>query len=238
MPIPSTSPEWATDANFAADGDTWSGDPTKADPGVGRRAEGFEPDVAPAEWINWILNLIGSWIVWFRDLLGGATGTAEWTYPSPRVRSRVVSPFEGFGLLSLSAWQAFCSSSGDSYISPANGVNETSWTIPVVIPVGSEISSVELRVVAGAARATNGDRWTMTLWRETFTGAAVQIGSTVYDSGSSGAQTMTLTQSYTTLLTERYWIFVESPNGSVTTGSESLINARVNYVVPGPHPGA
>lgn len=88
MPAPATSPQFATDANFAADGDSWSGSPTKLDPGVGRRAEGFEPDTLPAEWLNYMINLHGEWIKWHEDeLLGSATRTIR------------LSPFIGEGLL-------------------------------------------------------------------------------------------------------------------------------------------
>lgn len=64
MSAPSYDGHFATDATFAADGDSWSGDPTKVDPGAGRKAEGFEPDTLPAEWLNWILNNHGEWAIW------------------------------------------------------------------------------------------------------------------------------------------------------------------------------
>lgn len=76
MPPPVISPRFATDTNFAADGDSWSGAATKLDPGAGRRAEGYEPDTLPAEWINFMTNLHGEWIKYLDDeLLGSAART-------------------------------------------------------------------------------------------------------------------------------------------------------------------
>jgi hypothetical protein len=49
MPAPATLPDFATDATYAADGDAWSGDATKVDPGAPIRAEGFEPGTLEAE---------------------------------------------------------------------------------------------------------------------------------------------------------------------------------------------
>lgn len=86
-PTPADLP-FATDANFAADGDTWSGSPTKANPGASRRAEGYEPDTLPAEWLNWQLNLLGQASEWAVTLLDA---NEEHTYQTPKTRVTVVS---------------------------------------------------------------------------------------------------------------------------------------------------
>lgn len=63
MSAPSDLPDWATDPNFPAGTDPWSGQPNKVMPSGGRIAEGFDPlERPPAEWFNWILNNHGAWI--------------------------------------------------------------------------------------------------------------------------------------------------------------------------------
>ena len=63
MPAPTDSPLFATDATYAADGgDAWDGTATRADPGAAIRAEGFEPEELPAEWLNHVLGVHGDWI--------------------------------------------------------------------------------------------------------------------------------------------------------------------------------
>lgn len=59
--MPSVTPEWATDSTFSSG--PIIGQPNKADPGSGMRAEGFDPtDPAAAEHVNFLLNNIGDWM--------------------------------------------------------------------------------------------------------------------------------------------------------------------------------
>jgi hypothetical protein len=49
--------DWATDANYPAGSETWSGTSTKVAPSAGVQADGFAPeDQPPAQWINWLFN--------------------------------------------------------------------------------------------------------------------------------------------------------------------------------------
>ena len=60
--IPVDSPLFATAGTFPLDGDDWEGDPVRVDPSAPRRAEGFEPDTLPAEWLNHMLGTHGDWL--------------------------------------------------------------------------------------------------------------------------------------------------------------------------------
>ena len=56
----STRLPWATDDNFAAGGDAWSGDPNKVEPSAARTEEGWPPNVEPAaSHFNYLVNKIG-----------------------------------------------------------------------------------------------------------------------------------------------------------------------------------
>jgi len=75
MAKPATEPTWATDANFSSG--PASGQPTKVTPaGAPNVAQGFVPgEGAAGEFVNWILNLVCSWIGWVAD--GSSAGAAD-----------------------------------------------------------------------------------------------------------------------------------------------------------------
>lgn len=97
MARPTDAPDWATDVNFPAGGDPWSGQPNKVTPSAGEVQVGFEPKQRPpAEFHNYIWNNHGQWINYlssrevFRETwrtlfsLGpsgsGETGNSDWLY--------------------------------------------------------------------------------------------------------------------------------------------------------------
>src|SRR5699024_6810415 len=52
-------PEWATDNNYPAGSDPWSGKPTRVQPLSTTIAQGFVPGrVPPAEWFNWLFGTL------------------------------------------------------------------------------------------------------------------------------------------------------------------------------------
>jgi hypothetical protein len=147
MPAPSTSPLFATDATYTADGDTWSGDPTKVDPGATRRAEGYEPDTLPAEWLNFQIGLVGDWIDWHEsELLESGSRTIRW------------SPWTGYGVNSTGASPAFKSEVFSSGVTEGvhlvSSINFAQWILPLsdLLPDGVEVLTVTALVQPGAAR--------------------------------------------------------------------------------------
>lgn len=71
---PIIAPTFATDTDFAAGADPWSSEPNKVDPGSSRRAEGYTPDVLPAEWLNHQLHLFGAWHEWAEEMIDDVLG--------------------------------------------------------------------------------------------------------------------------------------------------------------------
>jgi hypothetical protein len=48
--------DWATDANYAAGAEPWSGEPTKVEPSAGRKQTGHIPsEILPADWLNYLI---------------------------------------------------------------------------------------------------------------------------------------------------------------------------------------
>lgn len=73
--------------------------------------------------------------------------------------------------------------------------NTKNLSIPLgadILPHGSTLTAVALRVDPGAARATSGNRMALKVYKQDVTGAVTQLGSTVRDAGTSTAQLITL----------------------------------------------
>lgn len=144
MPAPAISSAFATAAAFTVDGDTWGGDPTKVDPGAARRAEGFEPDTLPAEWLNFQLGLLGDWDTWLEaerarlaSYIGGSAGSSEWAYPSARARVSMIPLAQAMGPATEWDW-----SPGGVPHWRSNAAVST-LRAGIVLPTGSTITKVE-----------------------------------------------------------------------------------------------
>jgi len=75
MSRPTVSPDWATNANFAAGVNPWNGQANKVQPSSGITAEGFVPQtMLPAEHVNYLLNNHGGWIDYLDGILQGLVG--------------------------------------------------------------------------------------------------------------------------------------------------------------------
>ena len=187
MADPFADPRFATDAAFDMDGETWEGDANKVDPGAPRVAEGFEPTTLPAEWLNWQLNLLGSWVHYL-----GAEDTAR--------------------VLRMSAWRAWgganSTSAAPTWIAQvfstggteghhlATGANFAALHLALsdIIPDGSTITKVRCLMKPGATAASRTAGLGVTLavhvhdlsWTG-LTSAFVKTGITV-DDGTTNIQ--------------------------------------------------
>ncbi len=180
-------PRFATDATFAADGDTWSGDPNKVDPGSGRVAEGFEPTTLPAEWLNWQLNLLGQWAHYV-----GASAS----------RVLRLSPWKAWGgSSSVSAaptWirQVFSTGSTQGFnLASGSDAAALHLCLSDFLPDGCTITRIRVAVKPGAARATTGNRMALggfdheLTWGGTPTSGFHRFSfSDVVDDGTTAAQ--------------------------------------------------
>jgi hypothetical protein len=77
MPKPASLPEWA-------DGAAWVAPPTGpiVEPLLAQKQHGFDPgNTVPAQWLNWLFNLLYQWIVWLNAFETTAhTWTAQQTF--------------------------------------------------------------------------------------------------------------------------------------------------------------
>lgn len=77
-------PIWSSNANYPAGSDSWSGTPTKVDPGTSKTAQGFVPgERVPAQWINSFWNKESAFIAYL-DMIDAL----NWT-PRIQIKSGV-----------------------------------------------------------------------------------------------------------------------------------------------------
>ncbi len=245
MAAPATSPLFATDSVFTADGDTWSGDAVRLDPGSTRRAEGFEPDLLPCEWLNFVIGNHGDWIKHLSDSVGGDDGTAEWEYQDgPRRRHRVIPLSSGFYAddgAGVQTWNRTIIAATNWRARPL--VNSTRAIFPIVLPTGAEVVAIKIWLSTSTGR-TGTDRFTMALYSQALDLAAAYvenagaiIGSAIDDGGGTGYTQRTLTQAVTISPTDTlYWLEIKGPLGSLAS-TDYLSLIRLTWDAVGPAEG-
>lgn len=177
MPRPTDSPLFATDASFAVDGDAWGGADVRTDPGAGRRAEGFEPDVLPAEWLNHVLGVHGDWIDWVDNSID-ASGLVLEGIQTVTKRSAALD----FALVGASTGGIDSSAQAFKLTSNSGGAV---LDVSRMLHKGGEFKQVRVLVDPGALRA-GANRMSVLVFRRSISGSTVtntQLGSTTPDDG-------------------------------------------------------
>ena len=240
MAKPTEIVTWATDATYAVDGDAWGGDATKVDPGATRRAEGIEPDVFPAEWLNYHLNALGLHNAYLHGLF-------EETESIPAATKTLV--------LAAASFQPDRTGGNDTWRDGgggllSNGTNAPNWiarSTNTLLPPGSIITRVRAIVTPGVVRATVVDRMFIQVLRKDFafdagppptassTAVWAPSGSdpTGRDDGTTDTQTISTGTISITLDdqgTEDHEIQIY--NGS-TAGDDAVIAVEIQYTNPG-----
>lgn len=183
MAAPGVAPDFATVTNYPADGDPWAGDPTKVDPSSPRRAEGFEPDSLPAEWINYMLNNHGAWLSYLASLRGG-TSAIDLTAPAS---------VDATWPLTAVGWDRVFDTPRFVWRAQSTGGQATIY-FPIVLPPGARIISVSLR--GKQASSSGGFRMEYSIGKLDSEGAQttqIQSTSKEHSAGSTAVLTSTLT---------------------------------------------
>jgi hypothetical protein len=238
MPAPTAIATIATDAAFAADGDPWSGDPTKVDPGAGRIAEGFEPDLLPAAWLNFVLNAITAWVNYLKTYLN--TTTEEFVYPTTKTRRLVLSANQALAVAASSGTPDWYPNVSTNVPTLVPRVAAATATFPVVVPSGSTITAVEVLVRSSAVR-TGSNRWTVRAfemsapWASPAAATATQQGSSTEGGGAIGYAVISVGNLTPFLRIAEYTahVLVTGPTGSLVDTDE-LIAVRVTFTDGGP----
>lgn len=174
MTKPTEDPTWATDTNYTADGDPWSGSPTKVTPSLSRRKEGAEPDTFPAQWYNYTQNAHGKHIEYIHGVLEASdtipavtrtlrVGASEFTLDGSaedrdrRIRVTASSGYWASGTTGNSLTRG--TPPAATFLPRMNDVNgRFMWEIGHLVPQGALITYVSALVDPGVGQATAADR--------------------------------------------------------------------------------
>lgn len=238
MAAPTAIATIATDATYTADADPWSGAATKVDPGSTRIAEGFEPDLLPAPWLNFVLNAITAWINYIKTYLN--TTSEEFVYPTAKTRKKTILPIApGTFTTAGAASEWFPSTIGNSPILLPL-VNGAKVWIPIDLPSGCTISAVEAIVRSSVNRSTpNG--WIVKAfeqsenWATPAAPTTTQQGSSTEGGLSSGYSKITVGSLTPWIIVNEYTAHVEvtAPTGSVGA-TDALVALRITFTDGGP----
>lgn len=199
--------DWASDTNFPAGSDPWSAQPTKVEPSASIKQRGFLPGTTPpAGWFNWLFNQI----ITALNLKSDSPGTVV-DNEIPRWDGTNGQTFQTSGLLIDNSNElAYASTKSRTVYIPlravlpdmdSSGVPDCWFDFSVLgwktrvnnadalidlkgyVPTGAVITNIQLSVDPGNARATSGNRFSMTVLQ----GGAV---ADVRDDGTGSAQTL------------------------------------------------
>lgn len=242
MAKPDKYAEWATDTNFAAGGDPWSGTVTKREPGSGVKAKGQIPQTGFAsQYYNWLLNKLYEWTKYLDQQSIDFSSFEEIWLGDTSAVSATQSPLTGF-----SRWGLIRTTAGSlTPALPTSSSYSGQWVdVAVTNAVGSRLKlatvapifwtsdECEFWMEFDVAMSATGDVTVSIGFSETgalpstekFAGFTKQVGGTVWEmercdgsaaktSTSSGAVNVsTGTMPNQTLRIE--WCGANTPNGA------------------------
>ena len=241
MPRPPEFPDWATGPSDPSD---------IVRPPPARVADGWNPaERPPAQHFNWWQNLVGLWQRWLDEReqdLSGRVVADEWTYPTPKLRTAVFSPFSAFaGRAQISPNEAWYTSVVG--LPPNQGYALRSledfarliWPLSDILPFGARVTRLRALVQPGAARAF-GDRMALSFYTSTtpFLGAVTYTGpqSERRDNGTTALQVID-TGTFTPVVLAKggAHLFAQLIAGDSAGTSRDQVHAlEVRYLDPGP----
>lgn len=229
MAKPTDSETFATDATFAADGDAWSGDPVRVDPGVARRDEGFEPDLLPAEWINHEIGVHGDHIEYIHDVLNA-------TDIIPAVaRTIIVGPLR---LNHQSPdWDVEAVSRSNLIAVTASAF--ASMDLSRFVPTGATITLVRAMIFSGSGARAPGSRWSMRLDTMTPNYTTPAIGAVTLvasdeDDGTLSSQLLTTGAISLAMSAGDHVILSFKAPTPVVNPTDQVQSIEITFTDPGP----
>jgi hypothetical protein len=234
MAKPTDSELFATDATFAADGDTWSGDPVRVDPGAARRAEGFEPDLLPAEWLNHQLGVLGDHV----DYLNGIV-EADGSESLPAVTRTITIDALEMRPYVNGAFDAQTVQSGAGRVNgfhvqiPAGNATRLFLPLNRYVPEGADLKTADLLITPATTHTLVG-RFSLLSFTPNFTTPAQPVITEAAGADTTGAVAEVLALSGTWAFTStKVWVLQYHP-GTITVGADNLFALRITFDDPGP----
>lgn len=231
MAKPDDLPRWSTDADYPAGAQPWNETATKVEPIEGKKDEGFEPkERPPAQYLNWLFNLIYLWLVWLdglfddNDVLNSsvnASGGDEYYHDT---RTLVISPASGIAPTAADESYTIGAATGDvSWAAAA-----TSWQVPINLPVGKHITEIRFRSKCDAGTTITMEFYVKRLGGPISAGDDDDDGTSV-ESSNSGANVDTAMAGLDTTVKSggyQYVLYFETVTG---VGATKLSGIEVDY---------
>lgn len=213
MAKPTSTFEWATDANHNDPGEGWDGQPTRVAPSAGAQQAGFLPNTPiTAETLNFLLGVTGDWITYLEE--------------RPETNCTILPASV---LIPGGGWEIAASGSKHIVSNANNG--QATLDLSPYIAQDATLLYVDLFVTPGAARASLSDRVRAYITRRTVDWAAAtdsdsSISISFYDDGTASAQVIeaaVTTPAPADRLSEAYSLIIEA--GSTGASAIDRIDA-------------
>lgn len=248
---PTDIPEWASDANYPAGSEAWSGTPTRVEPDPDQLGTGNVPEERPpAQHHNWITGLLADWIAYFAAIIDA---DEEHTYQAPKPRETTLSLLGRVPAVPMDAGQTPDDADVTWFTSESTGVRSNSNEARILIPLdflpdGAVVTAVRLLVDPGVARATVANRMRLDVHRQDVTWGSATIGGTValgnetnghaVDDGTTNQQEIIIDAFDETLTISKatgrlHYIFVQAGNDA-GSNRDDVLALRVDWTDPGP----
>jgi hypothetical protein len=181
------------------------------------------------------------------DRLGGAAGSGEWTYPTPRTRTVVIHAAQGYDATpGAQGWRGVqIGGAGNMYAVQAKA-NDAILVVPLnrIVPHGASISEIEAMVTLGAART--GANRVQVSWQQPILDWGAPSASygaledTADDGGASGGATVVITCTPTPAIAlaslDNAWpvAIVLKAGNNASTNPDNVHGFRVTFTDLGP----
>jgi hypothetical protein len=194
---PTTTPSWATDANYPAGADPWSGTPTRVEPSAPQKGTGNTPATRPpAQHHNWLQGFIADWIAYFAAIIDS---NEEHTYQAPKTRTVWIPCYKGVSSSDPAGdaqdWREDLGTGTTLSILSKRNSGWVKFHLSEVVPSGCTITTVNVLVDPGAARAAGNNMRAEVVQLDYGVGSALPVETTIgtdEDDESTNRQFLTI----------------------------------------------
>lgn len=228
MTKPTDDIAFATDATYGG-ADPWSGDPTKVNPGGSRTEEGYEPDLLPAEWLNWQLNLIGRHILYIHDVLEGADTPTQ--SASPLTRKKVLPGVAMIGQTSVAADNPPYASANVLVFDDTTDKQIGVLDLRAYVPAGATDVQIKVLITPGTHSSAGVAE---VFYREpNFSTPAAGTLTSIDNASTSGTSLQVLTLDIPGPIEDDRFYLLTYVTGDLTSGQDDLAAIQITWEDPG-----
>lgn len=172
------------------------------------------------------------------ERVGGAAGSDEWAYPTPRAR-QTTHLLDTFVFMTDAAGAPLWAIPNSSIFPVAHPLaTDVLAYCHLRLPTGAILNSVDVFLRASSTLRVGTQRWQFQVFVQDWPASLDPALSAAVDDGGAGAQTVVnvpLTTPYTVQSDEVVQVRIQGPDGPDST-DDYVIAVRANWDDPGPRP--